>query len=190
MIQNNIFYPVREPLFSAGFYFNIRPMMIRKQYFFGAILLVTTAYFLAILFLPHAAPRFVYSIPGLNKTLPYVKIDNTEIPVEIARDAASVKKGLSGRDYLDADSGMLFVFSKPDQYRFWMPNMNFPLDIIWIVNGRVAGVSKNISPEVNMAKPKFYTPLKPVLYVLEVNAGFADKNNIAIGDAAAVFNIK
>lgn len=164
--------------------------MLTRKYFLWIILLFTSAFTLAILFLPRAMPRPISSITGLNLTLPYVKIGKIRIPVEIARNAVSVKKGLSGRDYLDTDSGMLFIFSQPDYYRFWMPNMNFPLDIIWIANGRVAGISKNIIPEINMVKPKFYTPPKPVLYVLEVNAGFADKNNISVGDAAAVFNIK
>ncbi|MDZ4285370.1 MAG: DUF192 domain-containing protein, partial [Candidatus Sungbacteria bacterium] len=56
---------------------------------------------------------------------PSVEIDGTTIAVELATTSAAVAKGLSGRASLEQDRGMLFIFSRPDRYRFWMPNMHF-----------------------------------------------------------------
>lgn len=112
----------------------------------------------------------------------YVQINNVKIPVEIARTEAETQRGLSGRESLDTDKGMLFIFPKPDYYRFWMPDMNFPIDIIWINENRVVGISQNISNEFDSKNPKFYAPPQPVDRVLEVNAGFAQKENIKVGD--------
>lgn len=60
--------------------------------------------------------------------------------------------------------------------------MRFPIDIIWINNGKVVDVSRNASNDFNILKPRFYRPKEPAQYVLEVNAGFAEKKGIVIGD--------
>jgi len=121
---------------------------------------------------------------------PTVRIAATEIPVEIATTSAAQQKGLSGRPSLDADKGMLFIFGRPDQYSFWMPDMHFPLDIIWIQDGKVVDIDKDVSNEFNPAAPKFYSPSSPVKYVLEVNAGFAMRHGIRTGDAVTFNNLK
>lgn len=118
-----------------------------------------------------------------------VVIGQTIIPVELATTTAAVQKGLSGRTSLDSQSGMLFVFAKPDRYRFWMPDMRFPLDIIWINNGKVVDISENVSNKFDPANPNFYTPSQPAQYVLEVNAGFAASKHIQIGDTTILNKI-
>lgn len=121
---------------------------------------------------------------------PFVYIDSTEIPVEVVRDEATRQKGLSGRPSLDEKSGMLFVFDKPAVYTFWMPDMNFPIDIIWINDGKVIDISANVSNDFDPNNPRFYAPSQPAQYVLEVNAGFAENKNIKIGDPVSLMNIK
>ena len=112
-------------------------------------------------------------------------IGSTEIPVEVASTDEAIKKGLSGRAELAEDSGMLFVFSTPYKYRFWMPDMHFPIDIIWIgENYEVVGVSQNISNDFDPENPVFYSPPQPTKYVLEVNAGFAAVHGVEVGDIA------
>ncbi|MBI2466143.1 MAG: DUF192 domain-containing protein [Candidatus Sungbacteria bacterium] len=118
---------------------------------------------------------------------PYVQINNVKILVEVAKTEAEVQKGLSGRKSLDANRGMLFIFPQPDYYRFWMPNMHFPIDIIWINENRVVGISQNVPNEFDPKNPKFYTPPRPADQVLEVNVGFAQKKNIKVGDDV-IFN--
>jgi uncharacterized membrane protein (UPF0127 family) len=119
-----------------------------------------------------------------------VKIGSVNIPAEVARTSAEVQKGLSGRLSLDQDKGMLFMFAKADIYSFWMPDMHFPLDIIWISSAKkVVGISADVSNEFDPANPKFYRPPSPAQYVLEVNAGFAAKNGIKIGNSVTFANI-
>lgn len=60
--------------------------------------------------------------------------------------------------------------------------MHFPLDIIWIAGNTIVGITQNISNDFDPARPRFYTPPVPVRRVLEVNAGFAEKNNLRIGN--------
>lgn len=122
-------------------------------------------------------------------TLPTVEIGGTTILVELATSSIIMEKGLSGRTSLAYNRGMLFIFSKPDKYRFWMPDMHFPLDIVWINDGKVIGIEKNISPKFDPASPRFYIPPRPVRYILEVNAGFTKNKGIKIGDNVAFHNI-
>lgn len=127
-------------------------------------------------------------VPG--QPSPSVWIETTEIPVEIAISSAAVQKGLSGRKVLAGDKGMLFVFDRAEIYRFWMPDMHFPIDIIWIDNGKVLDADENVSPEFDPLHPVFYMPSRPVRYVLEVNAGFMKRKNIRIGDPVTFHRIR
>jgi uncharacterized membrane protein (UPF0127 family) len=109
-----------------------------------------------------------------------IKINQKEILVEIADNKLKRKMGLSGRDFLPENQGMIFIFDKPDYYSFWMKNMKFPIDIIWVdENWQIIDITEKISPE---SFPKSFQPKKPIKYVIEVNAGFVEKNNIKIGD--------
>jgi|SRR3989344_7173672 len=109
-----------------------------------------------------------------------IKISGKEIMVEIANDDKERNQGLSGRKFLGKNEGMFFIFPSSAKYSFWMKDMNFALDVIWINEKKqVSAVSKNIVPETY---PASFSPSDPVKYVLEVNAGWAEKNNIKIGD--------
>jgi uncharacterized membrane protein (UPF0127 family) len=116
-------------------------------------------------------------------------INNTHIVVELATTSAQIIKGLSGRLSLEPDHGMLFIFSQPSIYRFWMPDMHFPLDMIWINNNKVVDISHNVSNDFDPVNPTYYKPKEPAQYVLEVNANFSKKNNIKIGDIVKFENI-
>lgn len=125
---------------------------------------------------PREDPREEYSGPK-------VIFGETEVQVELATTTQALRQGLSGREELGAQSGMLFIFKQPAIHRFWMPDMNFPLDMIWIGDGTVADISENVPADFDPANPTFYSPSVPVRYVLEVNAGFAARHGIRIGDA-------
>jgi uncharacterized membrane protein (UPF0127 family) len=120
---------------------------------------------------------------------PRVIIGSINILVEVAKTEAAKTKGLSGRLALDKDKGMLFVFSKPDFYRFWMPEMRFPIDIIWINDQKVVGITPDVSHNFDPLKPDIYSPARPAQYVLEVNASFSAEKNIQVGDAVVFKNI-
>lgn len=107
----------------------------------------------------------------------------TKVAVEVETNAADQARGLSGRASLPAGSGMLFVFDS-DAYRpFWMKDMQFSIDIIWIdSSGRVVTVIPNLSPDTYYAHPpQTFVSTLPARYVLEVPAGFAAQNNIYEG---------
>ena len=113
-------------------------------------------------------------------------IKGKEIKVEIADTDEGRRIGLSDREKLEENTGMLFIFENKDiKPSFWMKNMKFPIDIIWIDNKKIIQIDENVSnPEINTpdSKLKLYTPKMPIDMVLEVNAGFVKKNNIKIGD--------
>jgi uncharacterized membrane protein (UPF0127 family) len=110
-----------------------------------------------------------------------VIIGETKIKVEIADTLEEIRNGLSNRESLDDDRGMLFVFAEPGEPAFWMKDMKFPIDIIWIQNDRVVDIAPNL-PVVAGEFLSTYTPREPANYVLEVNAGFAAEHRIEVGD--------
>jgi len=111
-----------------------------------------------------------------------IKIAGQIVKVDLALTDAEQTQGLSGRKDLAKNEGMLFVFNKPDKYLFWMKDMNFPIDIIWISDDmRVVYIKKDARPELY---PETYGPNTDAKYVLEVPSGFSDQNHLQIGDSA------
>ncbi|MGB6881980.1 MAG: DUF192 domain-containing protein, partial [Microgenomates group bacterium] len=97
------------------------------------------------------------------------------------------RQGLSGKENLPEGEGMLFIFeSKNIQPPFWMKDMKFAIDIIWIDDDKIVQIDKDIQPPEPGAsdnKLVLYTPNQPIDYVLEVNAGFSEENKIKVGDS-------
>jgi uncharacterized membrane protein (UPF0127 family) len=119
-----------------------------------------------------------------------IEINNIEIDVDIADSVALQTKGLSGRSVLNEEEGMLFIFPDDKIRYFWMKDMLFPIDIIWIdKEGRIIGIEEN-APKPEGSTPDYklsiYSSPKPVPYVLEVNAGFSERNNIKVNDIVEI----
>lgn len=115
-----------------------------------------------------------------KESRPYLIIKNIKLPVLIADTAEKRTKGLSGRPGLGANEGMFFIFDMPEHYSFWMKEMNFPIDIIWINSSfKIVDITKNVVPE---SYPNSFSPGVPVKYVLETIAGWTDKNGVVAGD--------
>jgi len=110
-----------------------------------------------------------------------LKINNVQITAEVAETPRAWVKGLSGRKKLAENRGMLFVFPNESRHAFWMKDMNFPVDIIWINNGEIVDIAPNVEPSLLDPLPT-YLPRLPTKLVLEVVAGFSAKNNLKIGD--------
>ncbi len=109
-----------------------------------------------------------------------LKINNTVIKVRIADTPMEQARGLSGLATLAQDKGLLFVFNQPTIPRFWMKEMRFPIDIIWIDEEKqIIGIEHNLSPNTF---PQIYSPNAPIIYALEVNATWTKQHNINIGD--------
>jgi len=101
--------------------------------------------------------------------------------VELAATLDERARGLSNRAALPAENGMIFLFNEPGRYGFWMKEMRFPLDIIWISNDQVIGLSENLLPEGAQPKNIYYPPA-PADTILEINAGEAETFGIITGD--------
>lgn len=115
------------------------------------------------------------------------RVGEVEFDLDVANNAISRARGLSGREPLGENEGMLFIFEKPDIYSFWMKGMKFPLDIIWISEGRVVEISENLPPAI-FPDLKTYSPTQPVNMVLEVNAGTVRSCGIKLGDSLELFD--
>lgn len=108
-----------------------------------------------------------------------------EINAQLANTNPSRELGLSYRKTIFDKEGMFFVFDQPGNYSFWMKDMNFPIDIFWIQDGRVVGMAKGLPPPQGDIIPDAFSP-EPVSLVLETNAGFADKYGIFLGSPFAL----
>jgi uncharacterized protein len=128
------------------------------------------------------------SLPKLGAEKAQVMIGQVSMEVEIAATPEERAKGLSGRQSLKEDSGMLFNFPDYQARDFWMKDMGFPLDIIWISGGKIVGIEKNVQPEGDTPQKRYYSP-GPVNQVLEVNAGWCDKNGIIVGQTFSLIEV-
>jgi len=126
-------------------------------------------------------PWYPFSLDSLNANQNnYLKIAGQTLQVDLAILPEAQEMGLSGRKSLNEKQGMLFVFYKPEIYNFWMKDMLFPIDIIWIrEDKRVVYIKKNVLPD---SYPETFSSDFPAQYVLEVSAGFSEKNNLKVGD--------
>ncbi len=101
------------------------------------------------------------------------------IRAEVANTPSLKEQGLSGRVSMDADRGMLFVFAKPSIYGFWMKDMNYPLDMVWMdADHQVISVSNDVATSTY---PNAIFPASKIQYVLELNAGTSQNFGIATG---------
>jgi len=121
----------------------------------------------------------IYQKPMETKEL---TIKGQVIKVEVAKTNGQMSKGLSGRDSLCDNCGMLFEYEDYRIRSFWMKGMNFPLDIIWLRNNKVVGFQANVpildeEGEIYRMKSE-----QEVNRVLEVKAGFIEASGLKIGD--------
>lgn len=102
-----------------------------------------------------------------------------ELDIELAGDAASIRQGLMWRREMEANQGMVFLMPREEPQSFWMKNTYIPLDIIFIDNDKkVVKIRRNTAPLSEAS----VTSEVPARYVLEVNAGFAERHGVREGD--------
>jgi hypothetical protein len=110
-----------------------------------------------------------------------ITIGNTKFTVDLAVTPKDKLTGLSFRKVLLPQHGMLFIYENKDKYPFWMKDMNFPLDFVWIDGNKVVDITTNIPPATT-DNLSVVAPVAPINKVLEINAGEVNKFNIQIGD--------
>ncbi len=117
--------------------------------------------------------------PGLPEV--ELTIGIHRVTAEVANTLARRRQGLSGRRVLEPGRGMIFPYDPPEQPAFWMPDMHFDIDILWIQDRTIIDVHHDVPHEVERPLPT-YAPSRPVDWVLEVPAGTAAARGWKVGD--------
>lgn len=130
----------------------------------------------AWLLLPGAAGAEEFSEYGNAFT--WVTIGDVQIRAEVVASPEKLYLGLGNRPGLPEGRGMLFFMPALAVQYFCMRDMQFPIDIVWLLPGKVAGIARNVPPDYHgeLASPV------PVQHVLEVPGGFCDRYGIKVGD--------
>ncbi|HXF44470.1 MAG TPA: DUF192 domain-containing protein [Candidatus Paceibacterota bacterium] len=117
-----------------------------------------------------------------------IKIRDQIIVAEVVKSERDMARGLSGRDEIGLNEGMLFLFDEAAIHPFWMKGMRFAIDIIWIRDEKIVDVTENIAPEPDKtdAELALYYPSEPVNKVLELRAGRVRLLRAAEGDLVKV----
>lgn len=111
---------------------------------------------------------------------PQATINQVALNLEIADEPSEITVGLGGRDHLPDDAGMLFIMPEPIVPSFWMKDMKFPIDFIWIDEQQTIVA---ITPSIGVDSfPIVFSPPSAVKYVLEVNAGVSAHHGWLPGD--------
>jgi len=118
-----------------------------------------------------------------------VIVNGFELTADLAITDDQKTKGLAIKDDLKENESMLFVYEQPSRQGFWMKDMKFPIDIIWLdSNGTVVHIEHNLQPCISILNAgssilncPIYTPDKDSLYVLETISGFSQKHDVKIG---------
>jgi len=149
------------------------------------LIVIAVIFLISVIFAVISVTRLV-SLAGYNKAS--VGIGTAIFSADIADTESERDKGLSGRSSLADDRAMLFRFDVPAVPVFWMKDMKFPLDIIWIRNGKVVGYVTDIYPEPGVSERdiKRYSPSTPIDMALEVPAGSVGRYGVSIGDGVTV----
>lgn len=121
--------------------------------------------------------RVILGLPAKKS----VSIGDLNLIVEVAATQKQWEHGLSDRTDLGDVDGMLFTFPQYHIPIFWMKDMYFPIDMIWIAGGKVVDITYEAKVETTDKLPT-YSPVVPVNMILETRAGWAKENNIIVGD--------
>ena len=124
----------------------------------------------------------IFSLQAREKI--YVKFDGgADFIAEIASTPQEQALGLSFRPKTD-DFAMLFLYSRASEIIFWMKDMNFSIDIIWIRGNKVVAVEEHV-PFPNKLQKTSTLPTygHGILAdkVLEIPAGSSKEYNIQVG---------
>lgn len=122
----------------------------------------------------------------LSKT-PTATINNHKFNLYIAKTPKEQEIGLSKYTKLDENFGMLFLFKRAGYYSFWMRDMKFPIDIIYMRDNRIVTIYKDIKPpKTKNESLSVYKPKKPSDTVLEITAGLSQKYNFKEGELVKI----
>ncbi len=145
------------------------PKKISNQLLLAASLIIASAVIASI----------VIASNNNQPTKKTVTINSNKIVVELATNEQTREQGLSGRASLAEGQGLLMVFEDSANWKIWMKDMQFPIDIVWINNERkVVGLKETAQPS---SYPEIFSVSEKSSFILELPAGTIEKFNIQIG---------
>lgn len=158
-------------------------MSIPKVYLAGTILLSLSLTGCSLISkAPQVPPLVSQSVQESSLPKQELNINGVKLIVEVANTDAERAQGLSGRESLPPDTGMLFLFDKTDRYNFWMNGMKFALDYIWLNQEQVVEITPRVpAPALSDPFPVSLRPTRDIDAVIEVPAGWAEANNVTVG---------
>jgi uncharacterized membrane protein (UPF0127 family) len=128
------------------------------------------------------SPFWALSPAHASPAAPQVCHQDNCVDVEVVSKEPDMERGLMYRTNMDQNKGMIFIFNVDDRQQFWMKNMHFSLDILWIsLEGRIVDIGKNI-PACAADPCPVYTPQGAGRYVLELNSGYTASHQWKVGD--------
>ncbi len=108
-----------------------------------------------------------------------ISINDQKIKTYLADTDEKQRLGLSIFSELGRDEGMLFEYQSPQKPAFWMKDMKLDIDIVWILNNTIVGITPDLSHFSPSVK---YYPEQDIDTVLEVNAGYCKRNKVEVGN--------
>ena len=128
---------------------------------------------------------FLIFISAMMKDKRFVQVffpDGFSVTAELAVTDEERQLGLMFRTEIYPDQGMLFVFEEEGYHSFWMKNVNFPLDILWLDKEKRIIHLESYVPPCQKTPCSSYAPFLPALYVLELKAGSVEKKGLKLYD--------
>jgi uncharacterized membrane protein (UPF0127 family) len=120
---------------------------------------------------------------NFKKDKPFITINNKTFVVDVAKTDSEREKGLAIYKSLPENKGMIFIFSKSGNYPFWMKDMKFPIDIIYIKDNKIVDIFENVlPPKSSNDQLEVVSPKETADKVLEINANLSKKYNFKKGD--------
>ena len=140
----------------------------------AALIVIFSGLIFALLFVFNETENLEYT----EKSCSGVQLQTGCYELERADTNEQRMKGLSDRDSLGDKSGMLFTFETSEEQCFWMKDMKFNIDMIWLNEAKeIIKVEKNVSPSTY---PESFCA-EQTKYVLEFNSGVSDQDGLKVG---------
>lgn len=131
----------------------------------------------------YSAEEIADMLKGTYRKISISSSNGATINADISDSQLLQYQGLSGRTELLSGTGMLFIFPENGQYRFWMKDMKFSIDMIWLdENKKIVYIKEHAIPE---SYPEAFGPLTPTRYVLEIPDGKAKVYKFELGQTLA-----
>ena len=152
------------------------------------ILLIVVAAFVLILIFAGKKGTPIANFTDTVTEQAILNVNGKHLVAAVANTPREREQGLSGTHFLNGSNGMFFIFEEADEHGFWMKDMTFSIDILWInEDNEIVDIEQNVSPNTY---PQIFKSDVPAKYVLEVMAGWTQENEVEVGDTVLISEVE